>query len=149
MERETGVEPATSTLARWRSTTELFPLGDAKARRIAKRPYGIKAPAVMSVVPPQCAQIRTTVAPSFRSGAQSSQSGRSVSWHRKWASRSVCVRQQRGGVLFEARWDNRPPGTVLDPGGYLMIADGPTPPGFRFVTGFNINWNAMVPGETV
>jgi hypothetical protein len=25
-ERETGVEPATSTLARWRSTTELFPL---------------------------------------------------------------------------------------------------------------------------
>jgi hypothetical protein len=27
MERETGLEPATSTLARWRSTTELFPLG--------------------------------------------------------------------------------------------------------------------------
>jgi hypothetical protein len=26
MERETGLEPATSTLARWRSTTELFPL---------------------------------------------------------------------------------------------------------------------------
>ena len=26
MERETGVEPATSTLARLRSTTELFPL---------------------------------------------------------------------------------------------------------------------------
>ncbi len=26
MERETGFEPATSTLARWRSTTELFPL---------------------------------------------------------------------------------------------------------------------------
>jgi len=25
LERETGVEPATSTLARWRSTTELFP----------------------------------------------------------------------------------------------------------------------------
>jgi hypothetical protein len=25
-ERETGLEPATSTLARWRSTTELFPL---------------------------------------------------------------------------------------------------------------------------
>ena len=24
-ERETGLEPATSTLARWRSTTELFP----------------------------------------------------------------------------------------------------------------------------
>ncbi len=24
-ERETGIEPATSTLARWRSTTELFP----------------------------------------------------------------------------------------------------------------------------
>src|SRR5439155_23089678 len=30
LERETGVEPATSTLARWRSTTELFPLGRAK-----------------------------------------------------------------------------------------------------------------------
>ena len=28
VERETGVEPATSTLARWRSTTELFPLGE-------------------------------------------------------------------------------------------------------------------------
>ena len=26
MERETGFEPATSTLARWRSTPELFPL---------------------------------------------------------------------------------------------------------------------------
>ena len=25
VKRETGVEPATSTLARWRSTTELFP----------------------------------------------------------------------------------------------------------------------------
>ena len=30
MERETGFEPATSTLARSHSTTELFPLGGAK-----------------------------------------------------------------------------------------------------------------------
>ena len=30
MERETGLEPATSTLARWRSTTELFPLSKKK-----------------------------------------------------------------------------------------------------------------------
>ncbi len=30
LERETGIEPATSTLARWRSTAELFPLGKAK-----------------------------------------------------------------------------------------------------------------------
>jgi hypothetical protein len=37
MERETGIEPATSTLARWRSTAELFPLGEAKDSRRAGR----------------------------------------------------------------------------------------------------------------
>ena len=31
LERETGVEPATSTLARWRSTTELHPLREEGA----------------------------------------------------------------------------------------------------------------------
>ena len=40
LERETGIEPATSTLARWRSTAELFPLG---RRRIAKAPGPVKA----------------------------------------------------------------------------------------------------------
>ena len=33
LERETGVEPATSTLARLHSTTELFPLAPGCARR--------------------------------------------------------------------------------------------------------------------
>ena len=38
MERETGVEPATSTLARSHSTTELFPLSKQK-RFISGCPY--------------------------------------------------------------------------------------------------------------
>ena len=29
MERETGIEPATSSLGSWRSTAELLPLGDS------------------------------------------------------------------------------------------------------------------------
>ena len=33
LERKTGVEPATSTLARWRSTTELLPLGAGEGSR--------------------------------------------------------------------------------------------------------------------
>jgi hypothetical protein len=34
MERETGFEPATSTLARSHSTTELFPLGKRRSSRV-------------------------------------------------------------------------------------------------------------------
>ena len=34
MERETGFEPATSTLARLHSTTELFPLNDLSSKRV-------------------------------------------------------------------------------------------------------------------
>ena len=87
LERETGVEPATSTLARWRSTTELFPLGDAKdsergawnqGGRAVRRPYDAAAER-SSIVPPQCEQVRIMFAPNFRSGAHSSQSGRSLS----------------------------------------------------------------------
>ena len=38
VERETGVGPATSTLARWRSTTELFPQKSAPFReRVVSR----------------------------------------------------------------------------------------------------------------
>src|SRR6266542_2242866 len=96
MERETGVEPATSTLARWRSTTELFPLGDAKDSEGAFSNQG-----AATVGPPQWLQIRTTVAPIVFSGAHSSQRGRSEPEQRKCARRSVCVRQQRGGVLFD------------------------------------------------
>lgn len=36
MERETGVEPATSTLARSRSTTELLPLGASNYKQVAR-----------------------------------------------------------------------------------------------------------------
>ena len=80
MERETGVEPATSTLARWRSTTELFPQG---TRRISEgRGGGQACGARSTIVPPQCAQTRVVVLPNFFSGAHSSQSGRSVCWHR-------------------------------------------------------------------
>ena len=35
LERETGVEPATSTLARSRSTTELLPLGESDYKQVA------------------------------------------------------------------------------------------------------------------
>ena len=50
MERETGVEPATSTLARWRSTTELFPLGEAKD---SEPEVGNQGDTPSSIVPPQ------------------------------------------------------------------------------------------------
>src|ERR1700731_132966 len=36
LERETGVEPATSTLARSRSTTELLPLGESDYKQVAR-----------------------------------------------------------------------------------------------------------------
>ena len=86
LERETGVEPATSTLARWRSTTELFPLGDAKDSERGAWNQGGRSRASddaaaerSSIVPPQCAHMRIMFAPNFRSGAHSSHSGRSVS----------------------------------------------------------------------
>jgi hypothetical protein len=95
VERETGIEPATSTLARWRSTTELFPLGDAKNSRGACgnqegraplktafprpcAPQRSSATGSSSTVPPQCSQTRTDVPPYFFSSAQASQSGRPV-----------------------------------------------------------------------
>ncbi len=43
MERETGFEPATSTLARSHSTTELFPLGETLNYHEA--PLRLKPPA--------------------------------------------------------------------------------------------------------
>ena len=36
LERETGVEPATSTLARSRSTTELLPLGEFDYKQVKR-----------------------------------------------------------------------------------------------------------------
>lgn len=93
LERETGVEPATSTLARWRSTAELFPLGEAKDSRGAARGSRNRKPRAVSylmspgaswrseAVPPQWAQTRTLVPPNFFSSAQSSQRGRPVSTH--------------------------------------------------------------------
>ena len=36
MERETGIEPATSSLGSWRSTAELLPLGDSKLKRLTR-----------------------------------------------------------------------------------------------------------------
>ena len=44
MERETGFEPATSTMARSHSTTELFPLGpETQYKRYHRRPSSFKA----------------------------------------------------------------------------------------------------------
>src|SRR6266496_4057144 len=122
LERETGVEPATSTLARWRSTTELFPLWGP--RRIAKAAFRNQGAGTGIVVPPQWLQTRTTFAPIFFSGAHSSQRGRSVSGQTKCASRSVCARQQRGGVVFDLRFRSKSgfksaisPATTHDPSG--------------------------------
>jgi hypothetical protein len=42
MERETGIEPATSSLGSWRSTAELLPLtGDANARGAQVQPHAV------------------------------------------------------------------------------------------------------------
>ena|SRR5690554_1533723 len=55
MERETGVEPATSTLARLRSTTELFPLikmvPEAGLEPARARTRGILSPLCLPVPP--------------------------------------------------------------------------------------------------
>ena len=45
LERETGLEPATSTLARWRSTTELFPREFTRIKSIAFPEPGVKTKA--------------------------------------------------------------------------------------------------------
>ena len=37
MERETGIEPATSSLGSWRSTAELLPLDTAASKMVAHR----------------------------------------------------------------------------------------------------------------
>ena len=79
LERETGVEPATSTLARWRSTTELFPLGEAKNSRGG--PGGQDSAGTSLTVPPQWSQTRTDVPPNFFSAAHASHRGRPVSVH--------------------------------------------------------------------
>ena len=86
LERETGIEPATSTLARWRSTAELFPLGIAKDNGGSA---GGQAVMKSSAVPPQCWQTRIVEPPNFFSGAHSSQRGRLESWQRKNATLSV------------------------------------------------------------
>ena len=41
-ERKTGVGPATSTLARWRSTTELFPQGNLHLLTICSNSFAIE-----------------------------------------------------------------------------------------------------------
>ena len=73
-------------LARWRSTTELFPLGDAKDSERGAWNQGGRSCASYdaaaersSIVPPQCEQTRIMFAPNFCSGAHSSHSGRLLS----------------------------------------------------------------------
>src|SRR5262249_21968025 len=92
LERETGVEPATSTLARWRSTTELFPLNMADAKDSRRGREGQGGPSrdeeprrsplpysfgtgISSQLPAQCAHTRTEAPPKFLSSAHSSPSG--------------------------------------------------------------------------
>src|SRR5262245_19165993 len=106
LERETGFEPATSTLARWHSTTELLP-----QYSVVRPPGSSPSQAWRSVLPPRPEAVKPVrprspprSRPSSATGGDPGHQAADVS-HR---DRSVADQRLVEGPLLEARAQPRP-----------------------------------------